>query len=705
MTIAEARFGKRKRRGNPLVSNKSLRTDLDENLCCVRTFNIDSPELAIPLISQCSSTDMTDYSKSLHHDNGVQFSLLSVQNILRSLRGVEPHCIRRTSQQNDENPSAVATVVSSSSSSPSRLFDGGGRAANESEAILNMLAWCDGDDDSGEIPVSFPTTPSGTVNRENFYRRTNDEAVSSEFKRFSVEHCKSSVHNSLFESASIRTDMSRPKSPAIYDKSRGIRCGVTSIIGNYEDAGLATSTASASKDSLGCCTKSNAATHSFRPITDPSRDSFIVDEGLVDRPGTAQSIEMRKNQHTKDCLPSETGKTHCIKHAIVEQLKFLPTCRSSTIRGIDGIILTDARREDENCTVDSGIVDRNMSSPPRPSSQSRTSNPGLFSRSSSRRGSFSDTCSRSIQLLHDHPSYSMTSVRVADESRKQSHSFATTLRSPYCGESTWRRSSSISEAAHLGNDGGGGYRPVPDQTAFDRHFASSAGDEMSSTPSAGQWTGTLLKGHSLCPDTPVRTPTWRSASSVRYPSSSRDAFNTTESSTALENSLTETKLLHTHSESPGRSEVRFYDDFEHEGFLGSGASADVYRVREKGCSRSHAIKKIKHQFRSEKDRSIMMGEVTTMRKVGKAPCDFVVQLVRAWQEDAYFFLQIDLAERGSVYDLIRDVARRGDIFSDSCIWHVMHDVSAGLAHIHEHGVIHLGKRRANRTIHLCFLMT
>ena len=87
----------------------------------------------------------------------------------------------------------------------------------------------------------------------------------------------------------------------------------------------------------------------------------------------------------------------------------------------------------------------------------------------------------------------------------------------------------------------------------------------------------------------------------------------------------------------------------------------------------------------------MMGEVTTMRKVGTAPCDFVVKLLKAWQEDAYFFLQIDLAERGSIYDLIRDVARRGDIFSDSCLWHVMHDVSAGLAHIHTHGVIHLGE--------------
>jgi Protein kinase domain len=642
--------------------------------------------------------DMTDCLKPLHNDNGVQFSLLSVQNILRSLRGLEPHCVRRVSRQNDENLSTAATVVSSSSSSPSRLFVDGGRAVYDSEAILNMLAWCDDADGFDEVPLSFPSSPSATVPRETFSRRTNDNAVSSDFKQFSFEHCKSVANSNLFQGASMQSDMSRPKSPAFYDKSQGIRCGVTSIIGNYEDAGLATCIASPSTDSLDHCTQSGAATHSFRPIANPLLSSFIVDEGLMDGSSAAQSKEIRNFQHIKDCLPSEQGENFS-KRAVVEQLKIIPTYRSSTILGGDGIVPTvTARSDDGDYTGDSDIVDRNSSSPPHPSNQSRTSSLGLLSRSSSRRGSFagadnSDTFSGSVQMLHDHPSYGLTAARVTDDSWKHPHSSATTLRSSYCGESTWKRNSGISEAAHLGNDRGRGrgYRPVPDQTAFDRHFVSTVCDDISSAPSAGQWASTPVKGYSLCPDTPVRTPTWRSASSACYPSSSRDALNALEASAALEISLTETKLFHTRSESPNHSEVRFYDDFEHEGFLGSGASADVYRVREKGTGRSHAIKKIKHQFRSEKDRSIMMGEVTTMRKVGIAPCDFVVKLVKAWQEDAYFFLQIDLAERGSIYDLIRDVARRGDIFSDSCLWHVMHDVSAGLAHIHTHGVIHLGE--------------
>jgi hypothetical protein len=693
MTIAaEARFGKRKRRVTPLVSNKSPRSDLDENLCCIPTSNNDSPELIVPLISQCSSMDMTDYPKPPHHDNGVHFSLLSVQNILRGLRGMEPHCVRRTSRQNDENPSSVATVVSSSSSSPSRFLDGGGRPLLDPEAILNMLAWCDDTDGFDQVPVSFPTTPSATVPRETFYRRTNDEAASSDFKQFRLEHCKSIVKHNSFKGASLSTDTSRPKSPSFHDKSRGIRCGVTSIIGNYEDAGLLTCTASASTDTLDRCAKSDGATHSFRPIANPSRSSFIEDEGM-DGLATAQLIEIQIDQHTEGYLASLPGEISSDR-AIVEQPKFIPTYRPSNNLGNDGTVPTDTiRREDEDYTQDSDIMDRKMSFSPRPSNQSRTSSLGLYSRSSSRRGSFegvdsSDIC-RSIQMLHNHPSYGVTATRVTDESWKHRQSSANTFRSSYRGESTWKTSCGISEAGHLGSEGGGSYRPVPDQTAFDRNFVSSAYDDISSAPSAGQWTTTPVKGYSLCPDTPVRTPTWRCASSACYPSSNRDAFNTMEVNAALETSLTETKLLHTRSKSPDHSEVRF-DDFEHEGFLGSGASADVYRVREKGCCRSHAIKKIKHQFRSEKDRSIMMGEVTTMRKIGKAPCEFVVQLVKAWQEDAYFFLQIDLAERGSVYDLIRDVARRGEIFSDSCIWHVMHDVSAGLAHIHTHGVIHLG---------------
>ena len=71
------------------------------------------------------------------------------------------------------------------------------------------------------------------------------------------------------------------------------------------------------------------------------------------------------------------------------------------------------------------------------------------------------------------------------------------------------------------------------------------------------------------------------------------------------------------------------------------------------------MKKSKRQFRSKKDRKLLMSEVMTMKRLGQKPCEYIVQLIRAWQEDQYFYMQINLAERGTVKDLLLDLATKG----------------------------------------------
>lgn len=240
------------------------------------------------------------------------------------------------------------------------------------------------------------------------------------------------------------------------------------------------------------------------------------------------------------------------------------------------------------------------------------------------------------------------------------------------------------------------YRPVPDQSAFDRYeLASTYTATMDKyLPETQSWTSTPFKGFSLCPETPVRTAIWRTASNISYSTSVGDLVDAAEMAPEVTvsepMSLNQNKVLVSNTHTPNRGEMCFYRDFEQEGFLGSGSSADVFRARLKRSDKSYAIKKIKHQFRSEKDRNVMMEEVVTMTKVGEEPCEYIVQLIRAWQEDAYFFLQIEFAEKGSLRDLMRDVASRGDIFSDSCVWNILHDACSGLCHIHKCGIVHLG---------------
>jgi serine/threonine protein kinase len=107
----------------------------------------------------------------------------------------------------------------------------------------------------------------------------------------------------------------------------------------------------------------------------------------------------------------------------------------------------------------------------------------------------------------------------------------------------------------------------------------------------------------------------------------------------------------------------------------------------------YAVKKNKRPFRSIKDRNILIDEVTIMKKLGESPCVHLVRLIRAWQEDGYFFVQIELAERGTLRDLLTATAASGKTLSESTVWHIAHDVAKGLQHVHNCGIVHLGTLR------------
>lgn len=239
-------------------------------------------------------------------------------------------------------------------------------------------------------------------------------------------------------------------------------------------------------------------------------------------------------------------------------------------------------------------------------------------------------------------------------------------------------------------------RPQPDQSAF-----SSVGGK---TGGGGDCPSTPMRALNACPATPMRTPTWAAAEravSTTYSKSDeeRDSHNCEwdrgdgnehHSLITRQNSLNSNKVLLSLSNSLDTSDVSFRRDFEQEGFLGSGTFADVYRAREKD-GKSYAVKKSKRQFRSKKDRHLLMGEVMIMKKLGEVHCEYIVQLIRAWQEGGYFYVQIDLAERGTLKDLLCELATNNSEPEDATVWHILHDVTCGLQHIHNCGVVHLGE--------------
>lgn len=183
-----------------------------------------------------------------------------------------------------------------------------------------------------------------------------------------------------------------------------------------------------------------------------------------------------------------------------------------------------------------------------------------------------------------------------------------------------------------------------------------------------------------------------------------------------------------------------FSSFVNLGVLGSGAFADVYKVRSKQNHKCYAIKRTRRQFRGVKDRERAMAEVQTMQKLQadleslsttneKAPANtgdhtkssyglYLLFFIRAWQEDGYFFCQTELCCRATCRQLrlsltsewTRDVVKYPSLMAclepceadelkrllpERAIWQICHDISRGLFHIHSHGMVHYDIKPSN----------
>jgi len=191
------------------------------------------------------------------------------------------------------------------------------------------------------------------------------------------------------------------------------------------------------------------------------------------------------------------------------------------------------------------------------------------------------------------------------------------------------------------------------------------------------------------------------------------------------------------------SVISFSNDFDVLGVLGSGAFADVYKVRSVRDNRLYAVKRNRRQFRGKRDRDMALSEVQCMQQL-QSTCItepkqraseeltekrsyslYLLFFYNAWQEDGYFFCQTELCCRDTCRELLDSVRflweaskkkypsllrnlpatpgvepDSGDSVSCrsvpiSTIWKICHDISAGLSHIHAHGVVHNDIKPAN----------
>ena len=173
--------------------------------------------------------------------------------------------------------------------------------------------------------------------------------------------------------------------------------------------------------------------------------------------------------------------------------------------------------------------------------------------------------------------------------------------------------------------------------------------------------------------------------------------------------------------------------FEVLSMLGSGAFADVFRVRSRVDGGLYAVKRNRRPFRGRRDREKAMAEVKCMQRlqtsrVGQNEANvsyslYILFFFQAWQEDCHFFVQTELCCRDTLSDVMDSLRSQwpvaesrypslrqlpplsqdadtsavdvGRLFPDETIWKVCHDVGAGLSHIHSHGFVHFDIKPSN----------
>jgi len=149
---------------------------------------------------------------------------------------------------------------------------------------------------------------------------------------------------------------------------------------------------------------------------------------------------------------------------------------------------------------------------------------------------------------------------------------------------------------------------------------------------------------------------------------------------------------------------QFEEHFVVEGVLGAGEFSEVIKVREKATGYVSAVKRMKRPFLGPKDRVRRLEEVDVMcllkqRRSTWSTAWFgaegVVDLLDAWEEEGFLFIQTELCPLGSLAFVLAEYGRQVGALDEARLWKVLAELSSGIDFIHRCGVLHLDLKPAN----------
>jgi serine/threonine protein kinase len=139
-------------------------------------------------------------------------------------------------------------------------------------------------------------------------------------------------------------------------------------------------------------------------------------------------------------------------------------------------------------------------------------------------------------------------------------------------------------------------------------------------------------------------------------------------------------------------------DFDVRGVLGKGQFATVFHCRHKKSGEDCAIKRYDRPFRNRSERESLLNEAKILDDLREGEGNaYVTDVNTAWQEEGILYIWMELCDRGSLASLKDRLVDQG-LFKklpNSTIWFIVHDVSAGIAHMHQKNIVHLDIKPSN----------
>ncbi|KAG6974546.1 hypothetical protein JG687_00000297 [Phytophthora cactorum] len=120
-----------------------------------------------------------------------------------------------------------------------------------------------------------------------------------------------------------------------------------------------------------------------------------------------------------------------------------------------------------------------------------------------------------------------------------------------------------------------------------------------------------------------------------------------------------------------------------------GLARRCIAVRDPQSGALFAVKKSKQELRNDRERDLLAQEIVILEKLSSSRHNFdnIVRYYQAWQENGFFFLQMELCEGGTLQDFI--TTRNQEVLPESYVWSILRDVASGLKILDEHGLVHL----------------